>query len=174
MKMKTFFFSLIVLSFVFSNCQDAPQTAKSTNETSRLAIAARNKATFIKSNAAYNEKRFDEGILYYATNFEKKSEKREPGRAGVKASWENSYKLWPDNKVIIERIVTEDDWVMVNCKATATHTNVVMGVQPTNKKLEAYYWEAVHFDKDGLIVESWSTLDNTAMLQQLGLLPTAK
>jgi predicted ester cyclase len=173
MKMKALYLPLIVLCFVFSNCKEAATSAP-TNKATQPDIAARNKATFIKANAAYNEKRLDDALQFYATNFERKSEKREPGRLGVKARWEESYKMWPDNKVLIEQIVAEDDWVMVKCKATATHTNVVMGVQPTNKKIEASYWEAIHFDKDGLIMESWSTLDNFAMMQQLGLLPTAK
>jgi predicted ester cyclase len=133
-------------------------------------IAARNKATFIKVNAAYNEKRLDEAAQYYAANFERKSEKVGPGRAGVKARWEDTYKTWPDNKAIIEQIIAEGDLVMIKCKATATHTNVVMGVQPTNKKIEADYWETIRFDKEGLIVESYSTLDNYAMMKQLGLL----
>jgi predicted ester cyclase len=133
-------------------------------------IAARNKATFIKVNAAYNEKRLDDAKQYYADNFERKTEKVGSGRAGVKARWEETYKTWPDNKATIEQIIAEGDVVMVKCKASATHTNVVMGVQPTNKKVEADYWEVIHFDKNGLIDGSSSTLDNFAMMQQLGLL----
>ena len=133
-------------------------------------IAARNKATFIKANAAYNEKRLDDAKQYYADNFVRKTEKSDPGRAGVKARWEETYKTWPDNKAVIEQIVAEGDLVMVKCKASATHTNVVMGVQPTNKKIEADFWEVIRFNKEGLIIESHSTLDNFAMMQQLGLL----
>jgi predicted ester cyclase len=133
-------------------------------------IAARNKATALKVNTAYNERRFDDGVLFYAPNYEKKSDKQAPGRAGVKANWESSCKLWPDNKIIFEQATAEGDWVIAKCKAQATHVNAVMGVEPTNKKMEAAFWEAWHFDKDGLIAESWTTLDNFAMMQQLGLL----
>lgn len=151
-------------------CLLAMFTQISAQKPSASDIAARNKATFIKVNAAYNEKRLDDATQYYAVNFERKNEKGGLGRAGVKVRWEETYKTWPDNKAVIEQIVAEGDLVMIKCKASATHTNVVMGVQPTNKKIEADYWETIRFDKDGLIVETSSTLDNYAMMQQLGLL----
>jgi predicted ester cyclase len=137
-------------------------------------IAARNKATFIKVNALYNERKFDEALKYYAHNFVRNSDKKEEGHAGVKARWEATAKMWPDHKGNIESIVAEGDWVMVRGKATATHTEVVMGVKPTNKKMEVAFWEAIRFDKDGMAVENWTMLDNFAMMQQLGLIPTGK
>ena len=155
--------AILFSSILFLSTQCLAQTS--------VDVAARNKATFIKANAAYNEKKLDEATQYYATNFVRKTEVARPGRAGVKTRWEETYKTWPDNKAIIQNIVAEGDWVMVYCKASATHTNDVMGAKPTNKKIEADYWEAIHFDKDGLIMESWSTLDNFAMMKQLGLLP---
>jgi predicted ester cyclase len=137
-------------------------------------IAARNKATFIKVNAFYNERKYDEALKYYAPNFVRNSDKKEEGHAGVKARWEATAKMWPDHKGNIESIVAEGDWVMVRGKATATHTEVVMGVKPTNKKMEVAFWEAIRFDKDGMAVENWTTLDNFAMMQQLGLISIGK
>jgi predicted ester cyclase len=137
-------------------------------------IAARNKATFIKINAFYNDRKFDEALKFYAPNFVRHSEKSEQGHAGVKARWEATAKMWPDHKGNIENIVAEGDWVMVRGRATATHTELVMGVKPTNKKMEVTFWEAIRFDKDGIAIENWTTLDNFALMQQLGLVPMGK
>jgi predicted ester cyclase len=144
------------------------------NPMSPSDIAARNKATFIKVNALYNDRKFDEALKFYAPNFVRNSDKKEEGHAGVKARWEATSKMWPDHKGNIESIVAEGDWVMVRGRATATHTEVVMGVKPTSKKMEVAFWEAIRFDKDGMAVENWTMLDNFAMMQQLGLIPTGK
>lgn len=172
MKNKIFHVFLVALSLAFANCKEASTSAPA--KTSESEIAARNKATFIKVNALYNEKKLDEAAQFYAPNFERKTDKNTLGQKGVKSRWEEQYKMWPDNKAIIEQIVAEGDWVMLRAKASATHTQVVMGVEPTNKKISAAFWEALRFNKDGLIEESWSNLDNAAMMQQLGLLPAAK
>ena len=172
MKIKSFCLILITLSIAFANCKEP--TTSTPAKTSELDIAARNKATFIKVNALYNEKKLDEAAQFYAPNFERKTDKNIQGQKGVKSSWEETYKIWPDNKAIIEQIIAEGDWVMLRAQASATHTQVVMGVKPTNKKISATFWEALRFNKDGQIEESWSNLDNAAMMQQLGLLPAAK
>ena len=172
MKIKAFCLFLITLSIAFASCKDTATSAPA--KTSESDMAARNKATFIKVNALYNEKKLDEAAQFYAANFERKTDKDTPGQKGVKSQWEETYKTWPDNKAIIEQIVAEGNWVMLRAKASATHTQVVMGIKPTNKKISATFWEAIRFNKDGLIEESWSNLDNAAMMQQLGLLPAAK
>jgi predicted ester cyclase len=166
------FLCLIALCIAFASCKDATTSAPA--KTAETDNAARNKATFIKVNALYNEKKLDEAAQFYSPNFERKTDKNTPGQKGVKARWEATYKTWPDNQAIIEQIVAEGDWVMLRAKATATHTQVVMGVKPTNKKLSADYWEAIRFNKEGLIEESWGMLDNAAMMQQLGLLSQMK
>ena len=54
---------------------------------------------------------------------------------------------------------------------TATHTKAVFGVPPTNKKIEAIFWDLHRFNDEGLIVETWNMMDNLAIMQQLGLTP---
>jgi predicted ester cyclase len=67
--------------------------------------------------------------------------------------------------------LAEGDWVMGRSVATATHSNVVLGVQPTNKKIAATFWDLHLFNEDGLIVETWNLMDNLAIMKQIGLLP---
>lgn len=135
-------------------------------------VAARNKAATLKSYAAFNDHKLDEISLMYAPDFVDHSNPGIKGPEGVKADFMNTYKIWPDVKVRVEQIVAEGDWVITRCIIWATQTSEVMGVKPTNKKVEVGYWNSHRYNKDGLIVESWSLLDNAALMQQLGLLPT--
>jgi predicted ester cyclase len=175
MKTKIFNLALFTLCLFFSNCQQPTEKAAATvTKDPQTDIATRNKATFIKVNALYNEQKLDEAIKFYAPNYERNGDKTAVGQPAVKARWDATHKQWPDHKGNIEQIIAEGDWVMLKGKATGTHTQVVMGVKPTNKKIEATFWESIRFDKDGMIIEGWSTLDNFAMMQQLGLIPAAK
>jgi predicted ester cyclase len=157
------------------SCKDATNTTSRTpKEVAATDNSVRNKATFIKVNALYNEHKLDEAAQYYAPNFVRNGNTNATGPTTIKSLWEETYKSWPDHKGNIEQIIAEGDWVMLRGKATATHTQEVMGVKPTHKKMQATFWESLRFDNDGKIIESWSTLDNFAVMQQLGLIPTPK
>jgi len=69
-------------------------------------------------------------------------------------------------------LLPEDDWVAGRCTTTATHAKTVMGVAPTNRQVQATFWDMHRFDADGHIVETWNLLDSLAIMQQLGLIPT--
>jgi predicted ester cyclase len=79
---------------------------------------------------------------------------------------------WADIQITVEQVVAEDDWVMARSKATATHSKIVLGIPPTGKKIEAIFWDLHRFDSEGLIIETWNLMDNLAIMQQLGLLPS--
>ena len=53
---------------------------KSLNKTQK---AARNKENYLKAKEAFNNKRVDECISFYATNHEVKSGQSEKGRGGI-------------------------------------------------------------------------------------------
>ena len=136
----------------------------------KTEIAARNKDNYLKAKAAFNNKRVDECVLFYAPDHEVKSKQSEKGRAGIQYFLEGLHQTWPDIQVTVEHCVAEDNWVMGRSVATATHSQVVLGVQPTNKKVTAAFWDLHRFDEDGLIVETWNLMDSLAIMQQLGLL----
>jgi hypothetical protein len=50
----------------------------------KIEIAARNKANYLKAKEAFNNKRVDECILFYAADHEVKSKKSEKGRDGIR------------------------------------------------------------------------------------------
>ena len=138
------------------------------------ATATKNKATSLKAYTAFNDRKVDDFANQFAPEYVDHTNPIIKGASGVKADRENTYKTWPDVKVKVEQMVAEGDWVMTRLICTATHTSEVMGVKPTQKKIEVVYWDCHHYNKDGLIGEGWNTLDNAALMQQLGLLGAKK
>jgi predicted ester cyclase len=136
----------------------------------KIEIATRNNENYLKAKESFNNKRVDECILFYATNHEVKSKQSEKGRDRIQKFLEGLQQTWPDIQITVEHSVAEDNWVMGRSVATATHSQVVLGVQPTNKKITATFWDLHHFDEDGLIIETWNLMDNLAIMQQIGLL----
>lgn len=128
-----------------------------------------NKSNYLKAKEAFNKNRIDECILFYAPNHEIKSKQSEKGREGIQKFLEGMHLTWPDIQITVEHAVAEDDWVMGRSVATATHSKVVLGVQPTNKKIIATFWDLHLFDNEGLIIETWNLMDNLAIMQQIGL-----
>lgn len=137
---------------------------------SKIEIAARNKENYLKAKEAFNNKRVDECILFYAVNHEVKSKQSEKGRDGIQKFLEGLHQTWPDIQITVEHAVAEDNWVMGRSVAAATHSQVVLGIQPTGKKVTATFWDLHHFDEDGLIIETWNLMDSLAIMQQIGLL----
>ena len=140
------------------------------NSPNNIEIAARNKANYLKAKEAFNNKRVDECILFYAANHEVKSKQSEKGRDGIQKFLEGLHQTWPDIQITVENSVAEDNWVMGRSVATATHSQVVLGVPPSDKKVTATFWDLHRFDEDGLIIETWNLMDNVAIMQQIGLL----
>lgn len=132
--------------------------------------AARNKENYLKAKEAFNDKRIDECIQFYAPDHEVKSKPSEKGRDVIKTFLEGLHQAWPDIEITVEHCVAEDNWVMGRSVATATHSQVVLGVQPTGRKVTATFWDLHRFDGDGLIIETWNLMDNLAIMQQIGLL----
>jgi len=136
----------------------------------KTEIAARNKANYLKAKEAFNNKQVDKCILFYASDHQVKSKQSEKGREGIKIFLEGMHQNWEDLQITVEHVLAEDKWVMGRSVATATHTKVILGIQPTNKKITATFWDLHLFDENGLIIETWNLMDNLAIMQQIGLL----
>src|SRR5215210_9371272 len=122
--------------------------------------ATRNKENYLKAKEAFNKKRVDECIRFYAPDHEVKSGQSEKGRVGIQRFLEGLHQTWPDIQITVEHSVAEDNLVMGRSVATATHLQVVLGIQPTGQKVTATFWDLHLFDEDGLIIETWNLIDN--------------
>jgi len=135
-----------------------------------IEIAARNKTNYLKAKDAFNDERIDECVLFYAADHEVKSKQSEKGRAGIQKFLVGLHQRWPGIQITVEHVVAEENWVMGRSVATAIHSQVVLGVPPTGKKITATFWDLHRFDEDGLIIETWNLMDSLAIMQQIGLL----
>ena len=98
-----------------------------------------------------------------------------PGIPGTKAGFRDlvvaTRKAFPDVRVQVEDVVSEDDFVVFHDRVTATSRDAFFGVPPNGKPLE---WTEIHFLRiaDGKIVEHWTNFDQVKILQQLGVIPS--
>jgi predicted ester cyclase len=132
---------------------------------------SRNKDNYLKAKAAFNDMDLDRCMSYYALDHQIRSRDVGPGREHIQQSLAATRQSWPDIQIVVEHAVAEDDWVMGHCTTTATHTQPVMGVAPTNKRIQATFWDLHRFNAEGQIVETWNLTDSLAIMQQLGLVP---
>lgn len=136
--------------------------------------AARNKDNYLKAKAAFNDKDLDRCMSYYAADHQIRSRDVGPGREHIRQSLASTRESWPDLKIVVEHAVAEDDWVMGHCTTIATHSQSVMGVAPTNRRIQATFWDLHRFNAEGQIVETWNLTDSLAIMQQLGLVPSGR
>lgn len=145
---------------------------KVVEERSQRAISSRNKENYLKAKAAFNQKDMAGCMSYYAPDHHIRSRDVEPGRQHIERFLSSLHESWPDLVIVVEHAVAEDDWVVGRCTTTATHAKTVMGAAPTNRQVQATFWDMHRFDADGRIVETWNLMDSLAIMQQLGLVPT--
>jgi predicted SnoaL-like aldol condensation-catalyzing enzyme len=133
---------------------------------------SRNKENYLQAKAAFNRKDLAGCMSYYSPDHQMRSRDLGPGRQHIERFLSSMHERWPDLVIVVEQAVAEDDWVVGRCTTTATHVKSVMGAAPTNRQVQATFWDMHRFDAAGRIVETWNLLDSLAILQQLGLVPT--
>jgi len=136
-----------------------------------LQIADRNRSSYLKAKDAFNRNDLDACVAFYAVDHQIMSRPSPKGREHIRSFLAGTRQAWPDIQIVVEHTVAEKNWVMGRSVATATHTNVVLGVQPTLKRIQTTFWDLHRFDDEGFIVESWNLMDSVAIMGQLGLLP---
>jgi steroid delta-isomerase-like uncharacterized protein len=103
-------------------------------------------------------------------------------RAGILAftrTLEDIYTTFPDWKMEILEMASEGESVIVRSRVSGTHLGIgrtgasgglLTGVAPTGKRfvVQHIHWYKI---RDGKIADHYSTREDLAMLQQLGLVP---
>lgn len=92
-----------------------------------------------------------------------------PGLAGVKQTFQELRRAFPDMKVEVKDIIAEGDKVVGRFVVSGTNTGSFMGMPATGKTFTYDEIVIVRF-KDGKIVEHWAEMDSLGMMQQLGIM----
>jgi predicted ester cyclase len=137
------------------------------------AIARRNKESYLQAKAAFNAKDMARCMSYYALDHQIRSQTVGPGREHIEKFLSSLHDTWGDLKIAVDHAVAEGDWVSGRCTSTAIHSKSVMGVAPTGREIRATFWDMHRFNAEGKIAETWNVMDRLAIMQQLGLIPSA-
>lgn len=94
-----------------------------------------------------------------------------PGREAPKALFTMLRNAFPDFKATIDDIVAEGDRVVIRQTWSGTQKGEFMGIPPTGKSVSFRVIDILRM-AGGKCVEHWGVMDNMAMMQQLGAIPT--
>ena len=77
----------------------------------------------------------------------------------------------PDIQFTVDDQATDGDIVVSRFHVTGTHSNALMGIPPTGKRVQ---FSGITYDRfaNGKIAERWEVTDFFGLLQQLGAIPT--
>ena len=88
----------------------------------------------------------------------------------LKQIWPNIWSAFPDIHFTMEDMIAEGNKVAFRESWTGTHEGEFMGIAPTGKKVKQINTCIVRIE-NGKFAESWCTIDNASLLQQLGAIP---
>jgi hypothetical protein len=134
-------------------------------------MAASNKETVRKVQAAWNDNRLDDLDQYFASDFKANSNdpNAAPGLAGAKTSFGKMNQIFSDRKAEIIDIIEEGDRVVIRNRVTGKHTGAEpwMGAPADGKTYDIESWSIYRF-RDGKIVEHWGLNDGMRLMMQIG------
>ena len=88
---------------------------------------------------------------------------------GARHIWEWILSVFPDHRFDVEDVAADGETVAVRGTMEGTHEGELMGIAPTDKRVNAQqsHWFRV---VDGKLAEHWAVRDDLVMLQQLGVM----
>lgn len=96
-----------------------------------------------------------------------------PGATGIRQLLTATLAAFSNIHATIEDIIAEENKVVTRFTARGTHTGEFLGIAPTGKEVSLMQ---ISIDRvsGGKIVEHWGVADQTALMQQLGFVPSTR
>jgi len=95
-----------------------------------------------------------------------------PGPEGYKQFFTTLRSAFPDLQITPDRLIADEENVVVAYTLSGTHRGSFQGVLATGKHVSVRGMQIGRFEA-GKIVERWGTTDELGILRQLGVDPTA-
>ncbi len=92
------------------------------------------------------------------------------GPAAARAGMAMLMEAFSDLRFTENDLIAEGDKVAARVTMTGTHTGEFMGIPPTSKSVDIQVIDILEF-RDGLATAHWGSMDQAAMMEQLGLAP---
>jgi len=93
----------------------------------------------------------------------------EPGPAGLSHVLDMFFAGFPDMRIVVEDVLSENDKAATRGHFTATHKGTFMNVPATNRPVKVEYidiWTA----QNGRFLENWVQMDMLGLMVQLGVM----
>lgn len=130
----------------------------------------RNEATVrIVFEEVLGQGRIDENEHIYHPEFRARGMTRDATRAEDRAATEGWRKMAPDLRMTVLHLVSDCDHVAAHFEGTGTNTGEGNGLPATGRSLRVRGMTIFRL-VDGQIIEEWTSFDQYALLQQLGLI----
>jgi steroid delta-isomerase-like uncharacterized protein len=94
-----------------------------------------------------------------------------PTKAGVIQYFRMFVAAFPDLRMVPEDVIASGDKAVARVRVTGTHKGPFAGLTPTGKRVVNLI-DIIRFGDDGRAREHWGIVDQLAMMQQLGAIPT--
>jgi steroid delta-isomerase-like uncharacterized protein len=89
-------------------------------------------------------------------------------REGMRNIHSTIFKAFPDIQYGVDRMIVSDNTYVMECTLTGTHQNDLMGVPPTNKRIELPAAFVIDMS-DGRVTTWNSYFDVATLMRQLGV-----
>ena len=95
-----------------------------------------------------------------------------PGLAGHKQVLAMFRAAFPDLKVTVDEVIAEGDWTCLRWHGEGTQTGQLMNIPATGKSVHITGMDVLKLE-NGKIKERWAEINALALMQQLGVIPSA-
>ena len=96
-----------------------------------------------------------------------------PTKAGVIQYFQLLFAAFPDFRMEVDDVIASGDKAVARVTVKGTHKGDFMGIPATNRSAVVNLIDITRFGEDGLAREHWGVVDMFALMQQLGVIPTA-
>jgi steroid delta-isomerase-like uncharacterized protein len=129
-----------------------------------------NIATQKKLGEAVNHRHFEEFHKFFAPNVKDldPADDQGPGPDGFIHWFTQFESAFPDFKIAVEHMVTDEDNVAIAYTITGTQDGPFNGIPATGKKIKVRGMQIAKFNADAQIVERWGASHEVGILQQIG------
>ena len=95
-----------------------------------------------------------------------------PTKAGVIQYFRTLIAAFPDLRMVPEDVIVSGEKVVARVRVTGTQKGPFLGIPATGKQVDVSLIDIIRFGGDGRAQEHWGIVDQLAMMQQLGAIPT--
>lgn len=95
-----------------------------------------------------------------------------PTRDGVIGYFKMLTAAFPDMRMTADDVFASGDKAVARARVTGTHKGEFMGMPASGRRVEVPLIDIIRFDSDGRAREHWGIVDQLAMMQQLGAIPS--